>query len=130
MQSTNPFELHDMISGAHTSCTLLLQFPALLPLCAFPFLAIGDLYAIYRPVKRQACDLGGMHPLFCMTLQFGWARHGHTYPACADPPPLTCCCRELKSVQLKTLNTERAEMVTDAWLRTGTVPTAAEVGAD
>jgi hypothetical protein len=48
---------------------------------------------------------------------------------CAYPlPPSPHAGRELKSVQLKTLNTERAEMVTDAWLRTGRVPTAAEVG--
>lgn len=60
------------------------QVPSLLPLCAFPFLAVSDLYSIYR---------------------------------------------ELKAVQLKSLNRERAEVVAQQWLATGRVPGAAEVRA-
>ncbi|KAL6759691.1 vitamin B6 photo-protection and homoeostasis-domain-containing protein [Haematococcus lacustris] len=59
-----------------------LKTPALLPLLAFPLLASGDLYSIYR---------------------------------------------ELKSVQLYTLNRERAEIIAAAWLSERRVPLAAEV---
>ncbi|KAJ9527587.1 hypothetical protein QJQ45_025871 [Haematococcus lacustris] len=58
-----------------------LKTPALLPLLAFPLLASGDLYSIYR---------------------------------------------ELKSVQLYTLNRERAEIIAAAWLSERRVPLAAE----
>ncbi|KAJ9527004.1 hypothetical protein QJQ45_025285, partial [Haematococcus lacustris] len=58
-----------------------LKTPALLPLLAFPLLASGDLYSIYR---------------------------------------------ELKSVQLCTLNRERAEIIAAAWLSERRVPLAAE----
>lgn len=57
--------------------------PALLPLMAFPALAVGDLYSIYR---------------------------------------------ELKAVELRTLNRERAEMIVERWVAKGAVPNAAEVG--
>eukprot|EP00967_Tisochrysis_lutea_P103714 scaffold156782_cov19-Tisochrysis_lutea.AAC.1 len=53
------------------------QTPALLPLAAYPFLAVGDCYCIYR---------------------------------------------ELKAVQLRTLNRERAELVAEQWVKMGKVP--------
>ncbi len=40
---------------------------------------------------------------------------------------LTCIWHELKAVQLRTLNRERAEMVIERWIRRGAVPDAAEV---
>lgn len=51
--------------------------------------------------------------------------HVHLYLA---PGDLTCIWHELKSVQLRTLNRERAEMVIERWVRRGTAPDAAEVG--
>ncbi|MEW5305524.1 MAG: hypothetical protein WDW36_008058 [Sanguina aurantia] len=57
----------------------------LLPLCAFPLCAAGDLFSIYR---------------------------------------------ELKAIQLKTINKERAEMITEAWVKQGLVPGAAEIAAN
>ena len=55
----------------------------LLPLCAFPVCAAGDLLGIWH---------------------------------------------ELKSVQLSSINRERAEMIADTWLATGQIPSMAEVG--
>lgn len=59
-----------------------LQTPALLPLAAYPFLAVCDVYCIYR---------------------------------------------ELKAVQLKSLNRERAELVAEQWVKMGRVPPSEEV---
>ncbi|GLC36170.1 hypothetical protein PLESTB_001372700 [Pleodorina starrii] len=50
------------------------------------------------------------------------------YPICAAGD-LTCIWHELKAVQLRTLNRERAEMVIERWMRRGTVPDAAEISA-
>lgn len=61
---------------------LNLQTPALLPLAAYPFLAVCDVYCIYR---------------------------------------------ELKAVQLRTLNRERAELVAEQWVKLGKVPPTEEV---
>lgn len=61
---------------------LNLQAPALLPLAAYPFLAVCDVYCIYR---------------------------------------------ELKAVQLRTLNRERAELVAEQWVKLGKVPPTEEV---
>ena len=41
---------------------------------------------------------------------------------------LFCIHNELKSVQLRTMNRERAEMVIDGWMAEGHMPTAAQVG--
>lgn len=57
----------------------------LMPLVAYPLLAVGDAWATYN---------------------------------------------ELKSIELKTLNRERAEMVAEHWLSTGRVPSAYEVSVD
>ncbi|KAK3257866.1 hypothetical protein CYMTET_33062 [Cymbomonas tetramitiformis] len=43
---------------------------------------------------------------------------------------LGCIHKELKAVQLKTLNKERAEMITGKWLDTGRIPSFAEVAND
>lgn len=43
------------------------------------------------------------------------------------PGDLTCIWHELKAVQLRTLNRERAEMVIERWMQRGEVPDAAEV---
>ncbi|KAI8472022.1 MAG: vitamin B6 photo-protection and homoeostasis-domain-containing protein [Monoraphidium minutum] len=43
---------------------------------------------------------------------------------------LACIYMELKAVQLRTLNRERAEMVAQGWLERGKAPTFAEVSAD
>jgi hypothetical protein len=50
---------------------LLLQFPAMLPLCAFPFLAVGDLYAIYRSGNINVCSW------CCDSLPKVWLGHIH-----------------------------------------------------
>jgi len=59
-----------------------MKTPALLPLAAYPFLAVGDCYCIYR---------------------------------------------ELKAVQLRTLNRERAELVAEQWVKMGKVPHTEEI---
>jgi hypothetical protein len=41
---------------------------------------------------------------------------------------LVCIWRELKAVQLRSLNRERAEMVIERWLLRGAPPSSAEVG--
>jgi hypothetical protein len=48
------------------------------------------------------------------------------FPICAAGD-LFSIWHELKSVQLSTLNRERAEMVANTWLETGEVPSMAEV---
>ncbi|GLI65298.1 hypothetical protein VaNZ11_008791 [Volvox africanus] len=50
------------------------------------------------------------------------------YPICAAGD-LTCIWHELKAVQLRTLNRERAEMIIERWMRRGAVPNAAEISA-
>ncbi|GIL56589.1 hypothetical protein Vafri_11930 [Volvox africanus] len=50
------------------------------------------------------------------------------YPICAAGD-LTCIWHELKAVQLRTLNRERAEMIIERWMRRGAVPSAAEISA-
>ncbi|KAG2487824.1 hypothetical protein HYH03_013541 [Edaphochlamys debaryana] len=50
------------------------------------------------------------------------------YPLCAAGD-LTCIWHELKAVQLRTLNRERAEMVIQRWLERGAAPGAAEISA-
>ncbi len=52
----------------------------------------------------------------------------NTQAPSVPPGDLTCIWHELKAVQLRTLNRERAEMVIERWVRRGTAPDAAEVG--
>ena len=98
-----------------------------LPLAAFPVLALGDLYSIYRQAAH--CSEGA-----CIFEEPQWpaaplsprrppTRRLRALP-CPAPP------RELRSIHLRTLNRERMEIIAQRWLADGRVPSPQEVSSE
>lgn len=100
-----------------------------LPLAMFPVLAAGDLYAIYRWGQLCSSVSGGS----CWDKNGHWVmgppRVGTATPQSHPSTPLlpTHPCSELRSIHLRTLNKERAEIIAQHWLQEGRVPTPRQV---
>jgi hypothetical protein len=94
----------------------------------FPLLAAGDLWAIHR-WAGGGCSAAHAGLLACqlrVQLQ-GRLSHTNAHPQRGAVPlirgPHCRPCSELRSIHLRTLNKERAEIIAQHWLQEGRVPT-------